>query len=311
MVHRSFPLAVSPARLRHAAPHPWRDARLPHARHGRAAWPALVLALTASLFFCAPARAADVRVDVQLVLAVDVSYSMDPDEQALQREGYAAALIAPEFLDALRTGPQGRIAVTYVEWAGEHEQRVVIGWSLIDGPASAKTVSDAILASPLRRVYRTSISGALLFSAGLFENSGYRGLRKVIDVSGDGVNNQGPLVEQARDAVVARGITINGLPLVFKRSGNSALDVPDLDLYYEDCVVGGAGAFVIPVRSTAEFARAIKTKLVLEVAGLRLPSGPQPVPARAQDRAPVIPAVEPARVSCTIGERLWQQNWNN
>jgi len=285
-----------------------RQPRTPCAHGGATAWPLLLLALLASVIATASAEAApDVRVDVQLVLAVDVSYSMDPEEQALQREGYAAALIAPEFLDALRTGPQGRIAVTYVEWAGELEQRVVIGWTLIDGHASAKAMSDAILASPLRRVYRTSISGALLFSAGLFENSGFRGLRKVIDVSGDGVNNQGPLVEKARDAVVARGITINGLPLVFKRSGNSALDVPDLDLYYEDCVIGGAGAFVIPVRTTAEFARAIKTKLVLEVAGLRIPSGPQPLPGRAQ----VIPAVEPARVSCTIGERLWQQNWNN
>ncbi|MDE1568127.1 DUF1194 domain-containing protein [Aquabacter sp. P-9] len=246
------------------------------------------------------APAADNVVDVQLVLAVDVSYSMDPDEQALQRDGYAAALVSDEFLNALRQGPRGRIAATYVEWAGEREQRVVLDWRIIDSPASARAFSDAIRAAPLRRVYRTSISSALLFSANHLKTSGYRGLRNVIDVSGDGVNNQGPPVEQARDEVVAQGITINGLPLLLKRSANSAIDIPDLDVYYEDCVIGGAGAFVIPVREQAEFARAIKTKLVLEVAGLRPPEMPR-----------IIPAVSPPRLSCLIGERLWRENWNN
>lgn len=246
------------------------------------------------------APAADNMVDVQLVLAVDVSYSMDPDEQALQREGYASALVSDEFLTALRQGPRGRIAATYVEWAGEREQKVVLDWRIIDGPASARAFSDAIRAAPLRRVYRTSISSALLFSANLLKTSGYRGLRNVIDVSGDGVNNQGPPVERVRDEVVAQGITINGLPLLLKRSSNSAIDIPDLDVYYEDCVIGGAGAFVIPVREQAEFARAIKTKLILEVAGLRPP-----------ELARIIPAVSPPRISCLIGERLWQEHWNN
>ncbi|MFG1462341.1 DUF1194 domain-containing protein [Xanthobacter sp. DSM 24535] len=253
------------------------------------------------VLMAAPAGAADLPVDVQLVLAVDVSFSMDPEEQALQREGYADALVSAEFLDALRLGPNGRIAVTYVEWAGEHEQKVVLPWQVIDGPQSARTVSEAIRAAPLRRVYRTSISGGLLFSAGLFQGSGFRALRKVIDVSGDGVNNQGMPVERARDQVVGRGITINGLPLLLKRATNSVLDIADLDFYYEDCVIGGPGAFVIPVREQAEFARAIKTKLVLEVAGVQVPAGP---PA-------VTHVVQPARVSCMIGERLWQEHWNN
>ncbi|WP_127090183.1 DUF1194 domain-containing protein [Aquabacter cavernae] len=239
-------------------------------------------------------------VDVQLVLAVDISYSMDPDEQALQREGYAAALISREFLDALKLGPNGRIAVTYLEWAGELEQRVIIPWTVVDGADTARALSDRILAVPLRRAYRTSISGALQFSMGQFQGSGYRALRNVIDISGDGVNNQGPPVTQVRDEVVKRGITINGLPLVLKRSSNSAMDVPDLDIYYEDCVIGGAGAFVIPVRAMDEFARAIKTKLVLEVAGVK----PKPQPR-------IVPAADPSRVSCTIGERMWQEHWNN
>ncbi|MEP9368110.1 DUF1194 domain-containing protein [Xanthobacter sp. VNH20] len=264
-----------------------------------ALWIAFLTLLT--LLAAPPLAAADLPVDVQLVLAVDVSFSMDPEEQALQREGYAAALISPEFLDALRLGPNGRIVVTYVEWAGEHEQRVVLPWQVIDGPESARTVSEAIRAAPLRRVYRTSISGGLYFSADLFKNSGFRPLRKVIDVSGDGVNNQGAPVERARDEVVARGITINGLPLLLKRASNSLLDIADLDLYYEDCVIGGPGAFVIPVREQAEFARAIKTKLVLEVAGVVLPA----------PGLPIIKVVQPARVSCLIGERLWQEHWNN
>lgn len=239
-------------------------------------------------------------VDVALVLAVDVSYSMDAEEQALQREGYAQALVSQEFLNALRLGPNGRIVVAYVEWAGEHEQKLVLPWRLIDGPASAKAVADEISAAPLRRVYRTSISGGLLFSLNLFEDSGYRALRRVIDVSGDGVNNQGRRVDTVRDEVVARGITINGLPLMLKRPNASTLDIDDLDLYYEDCVIGGPGAFVIPVRERAEFVTAIKTKMVLEVAGVV----PKPMPR-------IVPVVQPPRISCTIGEKIWMERWNN
>ena len=135
-----------------------------------------------------------IAVDVELVLAVDISYSMDPDEQALQREGYRLALTSTEFLQALREGAHGRIAITYVEWAGQHDQRVVMPWRLIDGPEAADAVSAELGRAAYRRASRTSISGALQFSSTLFENSGYRGLRRVIDVSGDGANNSGRLV---------------------------------------------------------------------------------------------------------------------
>ncbi|RLP78480.1 DUF1194 domain-containing protein [Xanthobacter tagetidis] len=252
-----------------------------------------------------PAQAAsprDMEVDVELVLAVDVSYSMDVEEQALQREGYASALTSREFLDALRQGLNGRIAVAYIEWAGENEQQIVVNWRVIDGPDTARTYAEAIRAAPLRRVYRTSISGALLYSADQFDLNGYAGVRRVIDVSGDGVNNQGPPVAMARDAVVQRGITVNGLPLLLKRSASSAIDIPELDLYYEDCVIGGPGAFVIPVQHREEFARAIKTKLVLEVAGVQVPDAAGPI-RRVADKAP--------RISCTIGEKIWLEHWSN
>src|SRR5499426_1973671 len=131
---------------------------------------------------------AAVDVDVELVLAVDISYSMDPDELALQREGYVEALTSPEFLNALKNGMHGRVAVTYVEWAGVIDQKVVMPWRLIDGRTSAETAAALISRAPQRRAYRTSISGALGFSAQLFDENGFRGIRRVIDVSGDGTN---------------------------------------------------------------------------------------------------------------------------
>lgn len=263
------------------------------------------LALLSGLSLAAPAAAGDdgnAPVDLELVLAVDISYSMDTEEQALQRDGYAAAITSPEFLDALRLGPQGRIAMAYVEWAGENEQQVAVNWRVIDGRESAEAFAAAVRAAPLRRVYRTSISGALLYSADQFDLNGYKGLRKVIDVSGDGVNNQGPPVQVARDAVLQRGITVNGLPLVMKRGAAAAIDVPELDVYYEDCVIGGPGAFVVPVEQISEFARAVKTKLVLEVAGVV----PKPRPGLVVPAASAQP-----RVSCTIGEKMWLDHWAN
>src|SRR5690349_3072766 len=151
-------------------------------------------------------------VDVELVIAVDVSYSMDPDEQALQREGYVAALTSPEFLDALAHGMHGRIAATYFEWAGAADQKILVPWRLIDGAASAQVFADEIARAPYRRAYRTSISGALTFAAPLFGNGGHHGVRRVIDVSGDGANNQGKLIVPTPREILALGITINGLP---------------------------------------------------------------------------------------------------
>jgi hypothetical protein len=238
-----------------------------------------------------------VPVDVELVLAVDISYSMDPEEQALQREGYQEAMTSPEFLRALREGINGKIAVTYFEWAGNFDRRIIVPWRLIDGPEAADAVAAEIGRQAFRRASRTSISGALEFAQPLFDNSGYRGIRRVVDISGDGVNNQGTPVVEARDKVLAAGITINGLPIMLKRRRWSTLDIDDLDEYFEDCVIGGPGAFVVPVRERDKFKEAIRRKLVLEIAGLT----PQPKIIPAQASRP--------KIDCLIGEKLWRQRW--
>ena len=258
---------------------------------------ALVLAASAATVpKFADSRASAIPVDVELVIAVDVSYSMDPDEQALQREGYVLALTSKEFLQALHQGAHGKIAITYFEWAGQSDQKILMPWRMIDGPESADAVAAEIARAPIRRASRTSISGGLRFAKPLFDDSGYKGLRRVIDVSGDGANNAGPLVELIRDDVLAAGITINGLPIMLKRPYTGTMDIDNLDEYYEDCVIGGPGAFVIPIRERKKFIEATRTKLVLEVAGR------QPDPQ-------IVPTASRARVSCTIGERLWQERW--
>jgi hypothetical protein len=244
-------------------------------------------------------RGAAVPVDVELVLAVDVSYSMDPEEQALQREGYMSAITSLEFMRALRQGMHAKVAMTYFEWAGVHHRQIIVPWRVIDGPESADGFAADIGRARYTRASRTSISGALEFGAMLFDGSGYRGLRRVIDVSGDGVNNNGPLVTLTRDDVLAKGITINGLPIMIKRPNPSTMDIDQLDIYFEDCVIGGPGAFVIPIRERDQFKEAIRTKLVLEIAG-RVPPR-RVVPASASN----------PRISCTIGEKLWQQRWGN
>ncbi len=239
-------------------------------------------------------------VDLELILAVYVSMSMDAEEQVIQRQGYAEAFRSPAVLDAIRNGPTGRIAVSYVEWAGVADQRIVIPWTLVDGEAAAAAVADTLLAAPRTRIRRTSISGALGFSQAYFAENPHRGLRRVIDISGDGPNNQGPIVTDARDAAVAKGITVNGLPLMFRAGG--MMDIDRLDDYYRDCVIGGVGAFVLPVTTKENFARAIRDKLILEISGLT-PSGPSVLTADATAPAPT--------VSCTIGEFLWRQRMEN
>lgn len=244
----------------------------------------------------ASVSAAEMEVDLELVLAVDISYSMDFDELALQRDGYISAMTSKEVLDAIKDGPTGKIAVAYVEWAGSQQVRLSVGWHVIDGPKSAESFASKLAEIPLQRAYRTSISSALAFSAPLFDDNGFKGARRVIDVSGDGVNNQGPPVTVTRDEVVARGIVINGLPVMIKPPSNYSMDLPNLDEYYRDCVIGGPGAFMIPATSRETFKEAIRTKLVLEIAGIV----PEPR---------VIPAQAGPTVSCTIGENMWGRRY--
>jgi len=242
----------------------------------------------------------DPVVDVELILAVDVSYSMDMEELAIQREGYAQAIVSKEFLAALKTGPTGKIAVTYFEWAASNDQKVIIPWRVIDGPESADAVSAEIMKTPIRRASRTSISGAINFAMPLFDENALHGLRRVIDISGDGPNNNGSPVTIARDAALEKGIVINGLPIMAKEPSYSTMDIENLDLYYEDCVIGGPGSFVVTIKEREKFKEAIRTKLVMEVAGL-MPPGAHPIPVANTTKEP--------RVNCLIGEKIWQDRW--
>jgi len=211
--------------------------------------------------------ASAVPVDLELVLAIDVSYSVDAEEARLQREGYFAALRHPRVLQAIASGPYRGIAVVYVEWAGSFYQRVVADWTLLRGAADVEAFVARIAAMPAQSASRTSISGAIDFSAALFDNNGYEGTRLVIDVSGDGRNNHGRPVTDARDAAVAKGITINGLPIL---SGNENFGRPaeeGLEEHYREDVIGGPGAFVIAAESFAKFTSAVLSKLVREISG--------------------------------------------
>ena len=236
-------------------------------------------------------------VDIELIIAVDVSYSMDLDELAVQREGYAQAIVSKEFLQALKNGPNSKIAVTYFEWSASSDQKIIIPWRVIDGPETADAVANEIMKTPVRRGSRTSISGAINFAMPLFEENPYRGLRRVIDISGDGPNNNGAPVGEARAAALEKGIIINGLPIMVKEPSYSTMDIDNLDIYYEDCVIGGPGSFVVSIKDRDKFKEAIRTKLVLEVAG------------RTPERRTVPVAEKEPRIPCLIGEKIWQDRW--
>ncbi len=249
----------------------------------------LILSVLAA---CASPAGAQIRVDLELALAVDVSRSMDLDELRLQREGYAAALEHPAVTSAFGAGPEGRIALMYYEWGGPGRQRVLVGWTLLSTPEDAAAVAAGLRAAPLLGLRGTSISGAMEAGAEWIETNEFIGTRRVIDISGDGPNNRGRPVEDVRDELAVKGIEVNGLPFMVKAPGGS-FSIPDLDFYYEDCVITGDSAFVIPIRDMGRLVASIRQKLVLEIAGL------QPErPARLR------PA---AKMDCMIGERLREQ----
>ena len=242
------------------------------------------------------ARAQEIDVDLELVLAVDVSRSMDPAEQDLQKQGYLAALKHPEVIAAIRAGFLGRIAVIYLEWAGPGSQHVIAWWSLIDGEESAASFARRVAGRPISNLHGTSISGALMRASGLFDDNGFRSTRQVIDVSGDGPNNMGSPVLEVREMVLERGITINGLPIMVHADYLGGYSIRELDIYYEDCVIGGPGAFLVTVESIDRIAEAIRRKLVLEIAG----TPPKIMEAQFAQREP--------RIDCLIGEKL-RRRW--
>ncbi|MGI9426380.1 MAG: DUF1194 domain-containing protein [Hyphomicrobiaceae bacterium] len=240
-------------------------------------------------------------VDLELVLAVDVSLSMQLDEQQLQRDGYVAAFRDTTLHKAIQSGNHGRIAVTYVEWAGAGIQSVVVPWRIIGSGREAKSFADELASKPIRRARMTSISGALRHGRQLMAVNGITALRQVIDVSGDGPNNSGAQVETSRDELVKSGIVVNGLPIMLQSVSKwgGYFEIPNLDHYYSDCVVGGPGSFVLAVRKPSEFATAIRQKLLLEIAGLPLVAEPRLIPAQF---APARP-----KYDCLIGEKRWDE----
>ena len=239
-----------------------------------------LISLALGLPLCWPAQAQEPppfemitgeEVDLELVLAVDISYSVDAFEARTQREGYSAALTNEAVLNAIGSGFLGKIAVTYVEWADSVYQNQLVDWMIISDAESAQVFADRLNAMPLNRAFYTSISHAIDFSADLFDQNEYQGLRKVIDISGDGIHNQGRPLAVARQAAIDKGIIINGLPILNDRPQPVGIATPmdlELDLYYEENVIGGPGAFIVAAEDFNDFRNAILSKLIREIADL-------------------------------------------
>lgn len=260
-----------------------------------------VLAFITSAFLASTATADGVDVDLELVLMVDVSRSMTERELDIQRRGYAEALQSADVFAAVQAGLLQRIALSYVEWAGTQE--VIVQWRLLETREDLLAFAEAISPNFHPGLRRTSISEALVFAQNHIADNDYEGLRKVVDISGDGPNNQGRPVTRARDLALADGLIINGLPLMTQEGLGSQWHLERLDLYYQNCVIGGPGAFVIPVYDWEDFAEAVRRKLVLEIAG-DLPE------------ATIVPVqftpVDP--LDCRAGEKMLEQrrmNWGS
>jgi Protein of unknown function (DUF1194) len=244
------------------------------------------------------------QVDLHLVLAVDVSWSMDPEEQRLQRDGYVLAFRDPAVHKAIASGQTGRIAVTYFEWAGAEIHFLVIPWTIVDSPAAAHRIADELAQRRISRHRMTSISSALQYADRLLKEAPGEAARKVIDVSGDGPNNSGVSpVTKVRDEVLATGVVINGLPIMLK-AGNPdntgfGQDINDLDDYYANCVIGGPGSFMIPILKPDEFASATRQKLLQEISSIT------PRTMRAQMR--VTPPAGSSEYDCEVGEKNWRR----
>ena len=213
-------------------------------------------------------------VDLLLALASDVSRSVDHPKFTLQREGYAAAVSSPQVLDAIKSGPHGKIALCFIEWSGYGAQKLVIGWTVIDGAASARKFGDQLVELPRSFADRTSISGGIDFAAAQFEKAPFESSRRTIDVSGDGTNNAGRDVRLARDEALAKGLAINGLVILSdNRTPWNAehINPPGgLESYYRENVIGGPGAFVMVAEDFQSFGRAIIRKMIAEIATLRV-----------------------------------------
>lgn len=260
---------------------------------------AAVLAVAGGLG-AAMATEEEIEVDLELALAVDVSGSIDDEEAILQRAGYIAAFRHPRVLEAIRRAGLGRIAVAYYEWAGYGHMKVVADWTLVHDKASAYGFAAKLTQVPPETASRTAIGSAIKFAVPFFEGNEYEGQRRVLDISGDGPNNWGGLVSVARDTALAKGITINGLPIMNDRpSRYGRPPMRNLDLYYMDCVIGGPGAFIVVATRFKDFGSAILRKLILEIAGITPEKAPDAVTSSM-----LRPAAAHIGPPCDYGERL-------
>lgn len=277
--------------------------------------------LFALLLLVVPARAQDRKeVDLALALAIDISGSIDPDEAKLQRRGYVEAFRDPVIVKAILGGPNGRIAVAYFEWSDSWMQKLLIDWTLLDSEEAISAFARRLSDAPISIARRTSISGAIRYAVPLFGRSPYEPARKVLDISGDGSNNDGGLVTDMRFEALKERIAINGLPIMNGRPNPFGFPAEDdLDQYYLHCVTGGPRSFVEVARSFEDFPRAVRKKLLQEVADLSPDLGPRllkpgVVLTQSGRRAPeetdytkfVRPGYEPG---CDVGERRSREFW--
>ena len=265
--------------------------------------------------FAAAVTAAGEPVDLELVIGTDVSRSIDQQEALLQRRGIALAFGNPAVIRAIESGFLGKIGVAYIDYSSRAFNRVVIDWTVVHDRESAESFASRLLAAPLTFGRRTSISDAIEDARQMIESNALEGTRRVIDVSGDGPNNHGRLVDSVRDATIARRITINGLPIVNERGAfNSRFYLPDLDKYYLGCVIGGPGAFLVVANGFEDFARAIRRKLILEIAGTAPETGgvrsARLIRASSPGRQRPSPGGYVYPKGCDIGERMWNF-WND
>ena len=265
----------------------------------------LGIAILAGCFVGESTRAAPSaqQVDLALVIVTDVSYSVDENEARFQREGAITAFRSSDVVKAIQSGSLGRIAVTYLDFSSYQSSKVIVGWTLVHDKASADAFADVLASKPRTLGVQTSISSGLELAQRLLEASPYTATKRVIDVSGDGPNNEGHLVDKVRDELVAKGIVINGLPIMTPADQYDVYYLPDLDKYYAGCVIGGPGAFIQIAHGFEDLARALRRKLILEISDAQ-PQGNPLLVKVAASRSGNTPSHPVYDKGCDIGERM-------
>ena len=240
------------------------------------------------------------EVDLALVIATDVSYSVDENEAHFQRQGAVTAFRSPEVVRAIQSGPRGRIAVAYIDFATAGANRIIANWHVVHDRSSADAFADLLEAAPRTLGVNTSISSGIELAEHLLDTSGFSANKRVIDVSGDGPNNEGHMVDRVRDEVVGKGIIINGLPIMTPADQFDIYYLPDLDKYYAGCVIGGPGSFIQVAHGFEDLARALRRKLIQEISDATEHSA-RVMRVAATSLRPSHPAFEKG---CDIGERM-------